>query len=81
VRQVGYLQELYRDARSAEHKILQSIYLNILNYYHFIICRGVCLDLPSVGMLHCAGCDLVTVVLGQCVGFIFKGQAAITFKM
>jgi len=26
-RQVGYLQRLYRDARSTEHKILQKTYL------------------------------------------------------
>jgi len=60
---------------------VQSISLNISNSYRFIICPGVCLGLPSVWMLHCASCELVTEVLGQSVGCVFKGQTVIPFKM
>jgi spore maturation protein SpmB len=43
VRQIGYLQRLYRDARSTEHKILESEALVTVLYRQMCACVCVCL--------------------------------------
>jgi len=43
VRQVGYLQRLYRDARSTEHKKLPVLFITQAEYVHSAV-RTDCLD-------------------------------------
>ena len=55
MRQVGYLQRLYRDARSTEHKILESEALVTVLYRQMCVCVCVIIifQIVTVNWFRC----------------------------